>query len=77
MKKLTLKLAVLLTLAALAFSVKAEGHYKNFTVSTYMTQSTVQSMMNGEMDPAVTWSKLTRNLKIDKMEPLRNRTLTA
>jgi|CZKV01.1.fsa_nt_gi hypothetical protein len=77
MKKHATKLAVILTLATLAFSAKAEGHYKSFTVSTYMIQGTVQSMINGNMDPAQTWSNLTRNLKIDKIyiEVMRNHTL--
>ena len=77
MKTLAPKLAAILTLAALAFSAKAESHYKSFTVSTYVTQGTVQSLMDGRMDPAETWSNLTRNLKVDKVyiEVMRNHTL--
>jgi hypothetical protein len=77
MKKLTQALAVLLTFGTLAFSARAQGHYKSFIVSTYAIQGTVQSMMNGNMDPAETWSNLTRNLKIDKIyiEVMRNHTL--
>jgi len=77
MKKFTQALAVLLAFGTLAFSARAQGHYKSFIVSTYATQGTVQSMMNGNMDPAETWSNLTRNLKIDKIyiEVMRNHTL--
>jgi hypothetical protein len=70
-------LATLLISAALAFSAKAQGHYQSFLVSTYMIQGTVQSMVNGNLNPAQTWSNLTRNLKIDKiyLEVMRNHTL--
>jgi hypothetical protein len=65
--------------AVLAFSAQAQTatHYKSFIVSTYMIQGTVQSMIDGSMDPAETWSNLTRNLKIDKIyiEVMRNHTL--
>jgi hypothetical protein len=69
-------LAWLLTSAALVFSAKGQGHYKSFTVSTYLIQGTVQSMIDGRTDPAETWSNLTRNLKIDKIyiEVMRNHT---
>ena len=77
MKKLAQSLAVLLALGTLAGSVHAQGHYKSFTVSTYIIQGTAQGLMNGSMDPAQSWSNLTRNLKIDKVyiEVMRNHTL--
>ena len=55
----------------------AQGHYKSFIVSTYAIQRTVQSLADGDMDPAETWSNLTRNLKVDKIyiEVMRNHTL--
>ena len=61
----------------MALTAKAEGHYKSFTVSTYMIQGTVQGMINGNQDLAQTWTNLTRNLKIDKIyiEVMRNHTL--
>ena len=76
-KRLPKKSAILLALMALAFAAKAQGHYQRFTVSTYMIQGTVQSMIDGKMDVAETWSNLTRNLKIDKIyiEVMRNHTL--
>ncbi len=79
MKKHLRTLAVLLAFGALALAVpvQAQGHYKSFIVSTYATQGTVQSLMSGRLDPAVTWSNLTRNLKVDKIyiEVMRNHTL--
>ena len=70
-------LAVLLGFGTLAISVRAQGHYQSFIVSTYATQRTVQALMNGDLDPAGSWSNLTRNLKIDKIyiEVMRNHTL--
>lgn len=70
-------LAVVLAFGALSFSVRAQGHYKSFIVSTYATEGTVRSLMDGNLDPAETWSNLTRNLKIDKiyLEVMRNHTL--
>lgn len=64
-------------ICAFALPAHAQGHYKSFIVSTYATQRTVQSLMNGAMDPAETWSNLTRNLKVDKIyiEVMRNHTL--
>ena len=61
----------------MASSVQAQGHYKSFTVSTYATQGTVQGLMSGRLDPAESWTNLTRNLKIDKIyiEVMRNHTL--
>ena len=55
----------------------AQGHYKSFIVSTYATQRTVESLTDGDMDPAETWSNLARNLKVDKIyiEVMRNHTL--
>ena len=77
MKKHLKTLAVFLATGTLAFSVRAQGHYKSFIVSTYATQGTVQSLMSGRLDPAESWSNLTRNLKIDKIyiEVMRNHTL--
>jgi len=77
MKKHLHTLAVLLVFGTLAVSVRAQGHYKSFVVSTYAIQGTVQSLMNGSLDPAQSWSNLTRNLKIDKiyLEVMRNHTL--
>jgi hypothetical protein len=70
-------LAILLALGTWAAPVLAQGHHKSFTVSTYAIHGTVQNLMNGNLDPAVTWSNLTRNLKIDKiyLEVMRNYTL--
>ncbi len=76
--KMKLKaLVLLLAFATLAVSVRAQGHYKSFIVSTYVIQGTVQSLMDGRMDPAQTWSNLTRNLRIDKVyiEVMRNHRL--
>jgi hypothetical protein len=77
MKIPSLILAVVLALAAPAIRVCAQGHYKSFIVSTYATQRTVESLMDGDMDPAQSWAKLTRNLKVDKIyiEVMRNHTL--
>ena len=60
-----------------ALSGQARGHYQSFIVSTYATQRTVQALINGNLDPAASWSNLTRNLKIDKIyiEVMRNHTL--
>ncbi len=78
MKKMK-ALVVFLTFVAfvIAKPAMAQGHYKNFIVSTYIIQGTVQSMINGSTDPATTWATLTRNLKIDKVyiEVMRNHTL--
>lgn len=70
-------LAALLLAITCASPAFAQGHHKNFIVSTYAIHGTVQSLMNGDLDPAVTWSNLTRNLKIDKLylEVMRNYTL--
>jgi len=70
-------LALLLAFGTLALSVRAQGHYRSFIVSTYATQGTVQRLMDGNLDPAESWSNLTRNLKIDKIyiEVMRNHTL--
>jgi hypothetical protein len=70
-------LAILLAFGISAVSVRAQGHYKSFIVSTYATQGTVRSLMDGDLDPAESWSNLTRNLKIDKIyiEVMRNHTL--
>ena len=65
MKKLK-ALVILLVLSALALPAKAQGHYKSFTVPTYVIQGTAQNLMNGNMDLAQLWANLTRNLKIDK-----------
>ncbi len=73
-----LKVAVvLLAFGTLVVSLQAQGHYKSFIVSTYAVQGTVQSLMNGNLDPAQSWSNLTRNLKVDKIyiEVMRNHTL--
>ena len=70
-------LVILLALGTWGAPVFAQGHHKSFTVSTYAIHGTVQNLMNGNLDPAVTWSNLTRNLKIDKiyLEVMRNHTL--
>jgi hypothetical protein len=70
-------LAILLAIGTWAVSAQAQGHYKSFIVSTYAIQGTVQGLMNGNIDPAQSWSTLTRNLKIDKiyLEVMRNHTL--
>jgi hypothetical protein len=70
-------LAFLLAIGTFAIPVLAQGNYKSFVVSTYATQGTVQSLMSGRVDPARSWSDLTRNLKIDKiyLEVMRNHTL--
>jgi hypothetical protein len=70
-------LVALLVLATWAVPVQAQGHYKSFIVSTYAMQRTMRQLMDGELDPAKSWSELTRNLKIDKiyLEVMRNRTL--
>ena len=76
MKTYSLFLAAVLALAFPAICC-AQGHYKSFIVSTYATQRTVQSLMDGDLDPAQSWAKLTRNLKVDKIyiEVMRNHTL--
>ena len=60
-------MVILLTLSALALPAKSQGHYKSFTVSTYVIQGTAQNLMNGNMDLAQSWANLRRNLKIDKV----------
>ena len=69
--------ATLFVLALCIAPVFAQNHYKSFIVSTYATQATVRSLMNGDLDPARSWSILTRNLKLDKIyiEVMRNHTL--
>jgi hypothetical protein len=71
-----LSLAVFLAFG-FALSAHAQGHYKSFIVSAYVTQRTVESLTDGDMDLAETWSNLTRNLKVDKIyvEVMRNHTL--
>jgi hypothetical protein len=70
-------LSILLALGTVTVPAWAQGHYKSFIVSTYAVQRTVQGLMNGNPDPAQSWSVLTRNLKIDKiyLEVMRNHTL--
>ena len=70
-------LATLPAMAIFAVPVLAQGNYRSFVVSTYATQGTVQRLMDGSLDPAESWSNLTRNLKIDKIyiEVMRNHTL--
>ncbi len=77
MKKHIQAAAVLLAVGALTIKAAAQGHYRSFIVSTYATQGTIQGLMNGNPDPATSWSNLTRNLKIDKiyLEVMRNHTL--
>jgi hypothetical protein len=77
MNKPAQRLAILLIFGAWAVDAQAQGHYKSFIVSTYATQGTVRGLMNGNPDPAVSWSNLTRNLKLDKiyLEVMRNHTL--
>jgi hypothetical protein len=77
MKKHLQALIAVLAFGTLAVTARAQGHYKSFTVSTYIIQGTAQGLMNGNMDPAQTWSNLTRNLKVDKVyiEVMRNHTL--
>jgi len=77
MKKNLKSLAVLVVVGTLAFSGRAQDHYRSFIVSTYVTERTMHQLMDGELDPAESWSNLTRNLKIDKiyLEVMRNHTL--
>ncbi len=81
MKKYTRTLlvfaAVFLAIGMRAAGVRAQNNYKSFIVSTYVIQGTVQGLMNGNPDPAGSWSNLTRNLKIDKIyiEVMRNHRL--
>jgi hypothetical protein len=77
MNKRTHAFSILLAIAMWTQHVQAQGHYKSFIVSTYATQGTVQRLMSGDLDPAESWSTLTRNLKIDKIyiEVMRNHTL--
>ena len=77
MKKHLQLLAVFWAVGTLAFAARAQGHYQSFIVSTYATQRTVQSLIDGRLDPARSWSTLTRNLKINKiyLEVMRNHTL--
>jgi hypothetical protein len=76
LRKYLLSLAVVLA-TGFTLSAHAQGHYKSFIVSTYVTQQTVERLTDGDMDPAETWSNLTRNLKVDKIyiEVMRNHTL--
>lgn len=77
MKKYLPALAILLALETLSLAARAQGNYKSFIVSTYAIQGTVQGLMRGNPDPAESWARLTRNLKIDKiyLEVMRNHTL--
>ncbi len=77
MKKYIQRLAVLLAFGAWTLPAWSQGHYQSFIVSTYVIQGTAQSLMNGKLDLAQSWSVLTRNLKIDKVyiEIMRNHTL--
>jgi hypothetical protein len=77
MKNHAQAMAVLLAFGTWAVPVLAQGHHKSFIVSTYATQGTVQGLMDGNPDPAESWSTLTRNLKVDKiyLEVMRNHTL--
>jgi hypothetical protein len=77
MKMHLIKLALLFTFATVATRALAQGHYQSFIVSTYATQGTVQRLISGDMDPAESWSNLTRHLKVDKIyiEVMRNHTL--
>lgn len=77
MKKQIQTLAIIFTFGTSAIAAQAQSHYRSFIVSTYATQGTVQRLMNGGLDPAESWSNLTRNLKIDKIyiEVMRNHTL--
>lgn len=77
MKKHIPVLFFFLILTCLALPAKAQRNYKSFTVSTYIIQGTAQSLMNGNMDLAQSWARLTRNLKVDKVyiEVMRNHTL--
>jgi hypothetical protein len=71
------KFAAIVATGACALAAQAQGHYKSFIVSTYATQGTVSGLMNGNLDPAESWSTMTRNLKVDKIyiEVMRNHTL--
>jgi len=77
MRKIIRSLALLSAFGTAIVSGQAQGHYKSFIVSTYAIQRTVQGLINGDPDPGVSWSNLTRNLKIDKIyiEVMRNHTL--
>jgi hypothetical protein len=77
MKPYLQEIVVLLAIGTFAVQVRAQGNYKSFTISTYVIAGTVQSLMNGNLDPAQSWSNMTRNLKVDKIyiEVMRNRTL--
>jgi hypothetical protein len=70
-------LGALLGLAVGAGPLRAQGHYRSFIVSTYATQRTMNQLMDGQLDPAQSWARLTQNLKIDKiyLEVMRNHTL--
>jgi hypothetical protein len=70
-------LPILLAIGTFSVPALAQGNYKSFVVSTYATQGTVQRLMDGSLDPAESWSNLTRNLKVDKIyiEVMRNHTL--
>ncbi len=75
--ELTRLLIAFLMLATWTVSVQAQGHYKSFIVSTYAPEGTVRNLMDGKLNPAESWAKLTRNLKVDKiyLEVMRNHTL--
>ena len=77
MKKYVQGLAILLAFGTWTVPALTQNNYKSFTVSTYAIQGTVQGLMNGNPDPAQSWSALTRNLKIDKvyLEVMRNHRL--
>lgn len=70
-------LSIILAIGTFTIPVWAQGNYKNFIVSTYATRGTVQDLMDGNLDPAQSWSSLTRNLKVDKVyiEVMRNHQL--
>ncbi|HEY3761072.1 MAG TPA: hypothetical protein VGN23_04940 [Verrucomicrobiae bacterium] len=77
MKKYLIALVIIFVSAIAAIPALAQGHYQSFIVSTYATQGTVQRLITGDMDPAESWSNLTRHLKVDKIyiEVMRNHTL--
>jgi hypothetical protein len=57
MKNRTHIRAVLLAFGTWAVPVRAQGHYKSFIVSTYVIQGNAQGLMNGNPDPAQSWSR--------------------
>lgn len=77
MQKHLLALAILLAIGTWTAPIQAQGHYQSFIVSTYATERTVRQLMDGELSPATSWARVTRNLKIDKiyLEVMRNHTL--